>query len=105
MEWITDIETPYSRLMIGIARHGVTIRDWNDDVEPWEDGNFHYRTATYSWCDIFKAMKHDCVGGRLKERIGRAASYLLCDEGTSSTDCGPVPSLYHAYDCGHVYHV
>ena len=104
MEWIIDEETNNSRVMIGIGKFGVTIKSWIDAVDPWEDGEYYFREATYSWSDVFKAFKSPYAKeGRMVRRIRDAAQYLLYHHGTSSDACGPVTSLHHAYDSGYIY--
>lgn len=104
MNWICDQTTGHSRLMVGIDRQGVTIREWSDDCAT--DGPYHFDEGFFSW-ERFRKRDRSYSGdngtGKLRERIIAGAISLMSYWGPSSDSCGDVPSLRHYLNGAHLF--
>jgi hypothetical protein len=99
MNWIYEMESKHGRVVVGIDRLGITIREWDEAIE--EEG-YHYQEAFFSWSEYKKPLRSiELHGvGRTASRIAEKAMALLANHGASSDSCGMVPDTRHTYDCG-----
>jgi hypothetical protein len=101
MNWIYEAESNHGRIVVGIDRIGITIRQWDEAIE--EEG-YHYQEAIFAWSEYKKPLRSIELNGvgRTAVRIAERAAALLANHGASSDSCGIVPDTRHRYDCGYL---